>query len=116
MKTNQPVIKLIEDLKAKASQEKISLFRRLAIDLEKSSSNQRVVNLSRLSRYTKEGDFVVVPGKVLGGGDLSHKLTVAALKFSGSSEKKIKDLDGKCMSMTDLMKEGIQGKKIKIIG
>ena len=42
------------------------------------------------SREAKEGDIVIVPGRVLGKGDVSKKLVVCALGFSEEAEKKLK--------------------------
>jgi len=40
--------------------------------------------------YRKEGETVVVPGKVLNVGELTKKVEVAAFSFSQSAEEKIK--------------------------
>ncbi|HIH50287.1 MAG: 50S ribosomal protein L18e [Candidatus Micrarchaeaceae archaeon] len=40
------------------------------------------VNLYKIDKYTKEGDLVVVPGKVLSIGEMKHKVTIAAIDFS----------------------------------
>lgn len=74
------------------------MWKRIASDLAKSSRRQRVVNLSRISRNSKEGETIIVPGKVLGSGELSHKVTVVAASFSDSAVAKLKEQ--KCVMMT----------------
>ena len=85
LKSNEHLQSLIVTLKKKAIESDINLFKRLAIDLEKPSRIRRSVNLSRINRFTKENEFIVVPGKVLGSGELDHPLTIAAYKFSSSA-------------------------------
>src|SRR3989344_767509 len=74
------------------------------------------VNLSRIDRYTKENEIIVVPGKVLGSGDLNHKLTIAAYQFSEGALEKLEKAGANVVSLLELSKESPDGKRIKIIG
>ncbi|MCL4372243.1 50S ribosomal protein L18e [Candidatus Marsarchaeota archaeon] len=47
------------------------------------------VNLYKINRYSKEGDHVVVPGKVLSMGSMDHKVSIAALEFSEGAKAKL---------------------------
>jgi len=76
---------------------------------------QRVeVNLSTINRYTENGDVVVVPGKVLGSGELDHPVTVAAWKFSRRALKEIRK-KGEAITIDDLLERNPEGKGVKII-
>jgi large subunit ribosomal protein L18e len=68
-----------------------------------------------VNRYTSEGDVVVVPGKVLGAGDLDHTVTVAAYKFSMAAREKI-NANGATMSLEELMEKYPTGSNVKIFG
>lgn len=114
--TNQYLKELIVELKKKSSVDGVRFWNRIASDLERPTRNRRVVNLSKISRHTKEGEFIVVPGKVLSGGDLNHKLTIAAWQFSEKALDKINQKQSKAISIQELMKSNIKGKKIRIIG
>jgi large subunit ribosomal protein L18e len=94
----------------------VEIWRDIARRLEKPRRNWAEVNLSRLERYSEDGAVVVVPGKVLGAGNLSKKLTVAAFKFSSSARKKIEDAGGKSMTIEQLVKEMPDGSGIRIMG
>ncbi|MDE1845830.1 MAG: 50S ribosomal protein L18e [Candidatus Micrarchaeota archaeon] len=50
-----------------------------------------IVNLSKLDKMAKEGEFVVVPGKVLSFGNVSHKFKIAAVEYSESAQEKLKE-------------------------
>jgi len=44
------------------------------------------LNLNEIDRNTKEGDSIVVPGKVLSQGDISKKVAIIAFAFSGKTK------------------------------
>lgn len=115
IKTNQNLISLIADLRKASSVNDVKIWKRIASDLEKPVRTSRIVNLSRLDQNTKDNDVVVVPGKVLGTGDLTHKITVAAFAFSESAKEKINS-NGKTLTLAELIKENPKGSKVRIIG
>ena len=114
--TNPQLKELIEELQKKAYADKTMLWKRVASDLAKPTRNRRAVNLSRINRYTKKGETVIVPGKVLAAGELDHSLTIAAWQFSGQAEEKIKKADSKAISIEEIMKSGVKGKGVRIMG
>tara|TARA_Y100000310_G_C20255049_1_gene610930 strand:- start:214 stop:591 length:378 start_codon:yes stop_codon:yes gene_type:complete len=114
--TNPELKGLLETLEDCSRSEKIPLWKRVADDLGKSSRSRRVVNLSKLNRFTKADEVVVVPGKVLGSGVLSHKLTVTAFQFSGEATKKIVEAGGVVIPLQDFIKESPKGKRVRVIG
>ncbi|MFH1174725.1 MAG: 50S ribosomal protein L18e [archaeon] len=115
MKDNNQLTELITGLKVLAIEQKADLWKRLATDLEKPTRQRCVVNLSRINVHSAPEETVVVPGKVLSSGDLDHAVTIAALSFSETAEKKINE-KGKAITISELMKKSPDGKKIRIIG
>jgi len=83
--------------------------------LRKTRKNMAEVNVERIARYTKEGETVAVPGKVLGTGTIEHKITVAAASFSKEAKDKILNVGGKCLTIDDLLKTNPKGTKIKLM-
>ncbi|MDP3765450.1 MAG: 50S ribosomal protein L18e [Nanoarchaeota archaeon] len=114
--TNPILQSLIQELKKKGREQSVNLWRRVAIDLEKPTRQRRVVNLSSLSRHTKENDVIVVPGKVLGAGNLEHKLTISAFQFSSGAKEKIEKVGARIVPLLELSKENPSGKNIRIMG
>ncbi|QKQ99730.1 50S ribosomal protein L18e [Metallosphaera tengchongensis] len=104
--TNVEVRKLIRALHKQGR----PIWRAVAEELEAPSRKRSYINLYKINKYTKEGDFVVVPGKVLGIGNINHKVTVVALDFSQSALKKILNSGGKALSLVEGLKE-LEGKK-----
>ena len=114
---SNPILQgLIHELKKRSNEQSINLWKRVANDLEKPTRQRRVVNLSSISRYAKENETIVVPGKVLGAGNLEHKLTISAFQFSDGAKEKIEKAGSKIVPLLELSKENPSGKGIRIIG
>ncbi len=114
--TNPVLQHLILELRKQGSMQNVPLWKRIADDLEKPTRQRRAVNLSRISRFTEENETVIVPGKVLGSGMLNHKLTIAAFSFSSGALEKINKVNAKAISINELMKEPVAGKRVRILG
>lgn len=114
--SNVVLLGLIQELKKKSSEQNNGIWNRIATDLEKPTRQRRVVNLSNLSRYTKENETIVVPGKVLGAGSMAHKLTISAFQFSNGAKEKLEKAGVKIITLTELSKNNPSGKGIRIIG
>ena len=112
--TNYQIQKLLEDLEGKARES--NFWRRIVKDLKKSSRQRRKVNIYKINKAARDGETIVVPGKVLSVGELSKKVDVAALTFSAEARKKIEESKGKVMSLTELLKNNPEGKKVRILG
>ena len=115
-RTNPQLINLVRMLKKKSREEGVKIWRDLAERLSKPRRSRIEVNLSRINRYTEEGEVVVVPGKVLGAGDLEHSVTVAAFKFSRNAKEKIEKSGGRAISIEELMLEVPRGSGVRIMG
>ena len=112
MKSNQNTENLIKELKRLSAKEKTNLWRAVAKSLGKSTKRKRIVNISKINKYTKSKETVIVPGKVLGVGELHHEVAVAAFQFSDSAKAKIKN----CLTIQELMQKNPKAKDIKILG
>jgi large subunit ribosomal protein L18e len=114
--TNDKLMELITLLENKAEEKDSALLARLADDLKRPLRIKREVNISKINRFTKDGEVIVVPGKVLGGGELDHKVTISAFKFSSSALAKLEKNGSKIVPLAKLAEESINGKRIRIIG
>lgn len=103
---------LIAELKALYRKEKAPLWQRVAEEMSRSTRQRREVNLSTIEESCKPGEIALIPGKVLGIGELKKKVTVAAFNFSESAKSKIKER----MSLQELMKSNPKGKNVRILG
>ncbi|MBU3913028.1 MAG: 50S ribosomal protein L18e [Nanoarchaeota archaeon] len=76
---------------------------------------QASVNLNSIDEQTKEGDTILVPGKVLGTGNVSKKIRVAALYFSEDARKKLKDKKCEIVSVREEVKVNPKAQGIKVL-
>ena len=113
---NPELISVTRFLKSKAAEFNAPIWRTLAKNLEKSKHRRCVVNLSRINRYSADGDTVTVPGKVLGSGTLDHTVSVAAFQFSEEAKKKIEATGGECLTFSALIEKNGKGTNLRIIG
>ena len=102
--------KLIRDL----WKTKRRIWRKISKKLSGSRKSRIEANLYRINKKTKENDIIVVPGKVLGIGELNHKMTIACLDYSGSAKKKIESSGSRLISIEDLLAENPEGKSVRI--
>lgn len=91
------------------------IWRKVSKKLSGPRRNRVEANLYRINKVTKNNDVIVVPGKVLGIGDLDHKLTIACVSYSDNAKKKIEDSGSKLISVEELLEKNPDGKKVKII-
>ena len=113
-KTNPRMINLILTLKSAGTENNAPIWAAIARKLENPSRNYADVNLSQINRHAKENDVLLVPGKVLGAGDIEIPVTVAALNFSVGAFEKITAAGGKCVRIEDILEENPTGSGIRI--
>lgn len=114
--TNIVLRKTIRELRKAANNYNAPIWDTIADLLEKPRRQRIAVNISRINRFTSNGEIVVVPGKVLGAGRLDHPVTIAAIGFSLKALEKIKSAGGRAIHILDLINENPRGSNVKIIG
>ncbi len=113
--TNIIVRRTIRELRKAARANKAPIWAYVAELLERPRRLRYEVNVSKINRYTKPGDVVVVPGKVLGAGRIDHAVVVAALGFSAQAVEKITAAGGRVMHILQLLQANPRGSGVKII-
>ena len=107
---------MIKDLKQASKKNEAPIWSRLADLAVKPSTSKRVVNLARINKITKENNVLFVPGKVLGTGNISHKIILCSFSMSATAAKKIIQTGGKAMTYSDMIKKYPTGKGVIIFG
>lgn len=110
-KENPILLSLIEFL----SKDKKPIWKRVIYELSRPKKDRVEVNLSKIDVYSPEGGVILVPGKVLGAGSLSKKITIAAFSFSGNAKKLIAEAGGKAMSIDGLYKANPTGRDVILL-
>jgi large subunit ribosomal protein L18e len=117
-KIRNPLLKsdIIALKKAAKKMEKSRLWKTVAEYLERSRSRRVVVNVGKIAKLTKPGDIVIVPGKVLGGGLIDHKVIVGGFSFSERARLKITAAGGEVLPIKKFIEKYSSYKGVKLIG
>ncbi len=62
------------------------------------------VSLHRIDKATKEGEIVLVPGKVLHTGKLGHRVKISALSYSAGAKESLKASGSNMIGIEELLK------------
>lgn len=113
---NHVTKEMIESFVKMSYKDKEPFWNALAKSLNRSNKSKYEVNLFRLEKFAKEKETIVVPGAVLGSGNISKPIDIAALKFSESAREKITKAGGACFSITELPDKKIKTNQMRIMG
>ncbi len=103
---------LIRDLEAPKSS---PIYKAVAYELGKPKRKRVSVNLGKISTLAKDGETVIVPGKILSSGVLDKKLTVVAFAYSEAAKGSITKAGGKTMTIRELVEKNPKGTGVSII-
>ncbi len=113
--TNQLLRGLIREVYKTGRDNKAPVWVAVAELLERPTRRRVAVNLSKINRYAREGEMVIVPGKVLGAGFLEKKVTIAAFSFSAQALQKINAAGARAITLREAIKENPKGRNTRII-
>ncbi len=108
--TNPRIKKLVKKLRAEEG-----LWKALSKELSRANRRRAEVNTYKLESELENGETALVPGKVIGHGEISKKINVAALNYSQSAKEKIEKAGGKTMTIEQALEEKIDKSKARII-
>lgn len=115
-KTNPSLNRLIEELRAVSREHGSAFWRDIAARLSRRRQHWSEVNLSRVSRAAHDGETVVVPGVLLGSGELTKPVTIATFRASASARAKVEKAGGKVLGLRDLAASNPKGSGVRIVG
>ncbi len=108
-KTNPELVKTIIEAKKKKN------WLELAAALSSPRANRTNMNLSKINDEAKEGEVVVISGKVLSQGELDKKVKVVALSFSSMAKEKIAKAKGEALTILDEIKKNPEAKNVRFL-
>ena len=73
------------------------------------------INLGELDKEAKEGEKIIVLGKVLSQGEITKKIDISALKFSQKAKEKLLKSQSKISTILEEIKKNPEAKGIKIL-
>jgi large subunit ribosomal protein L18e len=113
--TNISLRLTLEKTRRAAAKNNSAMWRSVYRSLSKPARYRCEVNLSRIQRYAKAGSILVVPGKVLGAGEINKPVTVAAAGFTSTAKTKINAAGGSIMTVDELIEQNPRGSGVVIM-
>jgi len=90
-------------------------WNKIAQILSGPTRKQSAVNLFQLDKATKEGDTVVIPGKILATGNLTKKIKICALSISDLAKTRLKESKSEFTLLRKEIKDNPKAEGVKII-
>jgi large subunit ribosomal protein L18e len=103
-------------LKRASKQSGARIWLKASKTLSKSISGKPNVNVGKIDKLTKKDAIVLIPGKVLGGGSVSHSIIVGAYSFTKSATIKIQNAGGKALLIPEFLENYSSKKGVTLIG
>jgi large subunit ribosomal protein L18e len=88
---------------------------KIAETLSRPRRNSFEINLSEIDKLAKDGETIVIPGKVLSSGEINKKIKLVAVNFSEKAKDKILKSKGEITYMQDEIKKNPEAKGIRIL-
>jgi len=73
------------------------------------------LNLDEIDNQTKDNDLVIIPGRVLGKGNIKKKIKISAMKYTESAKEKLKESKIEFNLIEEEIKSNPEGKGIKVL-
>lgn len=102
--SNKVLFDTLNELRKYSTKSEKKVYRAVAAKLSAPASQRPEVNISRIDKHAKDKETIIVPGKILGTGLISKKVTVIAFGASDSAKQKIEKAGGKFIEILDYLK------------
>ena len=73
------------------------------------------INLNEINDLTKDGETIVIPGKVLSQGEITKKIKIVALNFSEKAKEKLLKSKIPVSEISEEIKKNPDAKDIRIL-
>ncbi len=93
------------------------IWKDLGKELGKPNRKRAEVNLRKIDKEAEDGEIILIPGKVLGYGEINKdkKIEIAALTYSNKANEKINKTKSKAFTIEEMKDKKPSKEKMKII-
>lgn len=106
---------LVKDTIAAALKTKSKTWHKVAQRLSAATRQYSSVNLNRIEKITTTGDTLIILGKVLSSGEITKKVRLCALSFSGSAIDKLKKTKSETVSVLEEITKNPKANGVKVL-
>jgi len=108
-KTNSELVETIIQAKKKMK------WIEVAGMLSSPRTNMTTLNLDQIDGQVKDGETIVIAGKVLSQGELTKKIKIVALAFSEKAKEKILKAKGEISLISEEIKKNPEAKGLRFL-
>ncbi len=83
--------------------------------LTSSTRKMPEMNLAKINLHCEQGDTVVIPGKVLGTGNITKKIKICAFNFSKQALDKLKEKKCEIMTINEEIKKNPKATGLRVL-
>lgn len=113
--TNPRLARMINKLEKAYRVYDAPIWKAVAEKLQRPARKRIEVNLWKINKYARGQRAIIVPGKVLGEGEISKPVVVVAAGFSSSAKRKIEEAGGRAYLLDEYIEENPKGSDTRII-
>ena len=88
---------------------------KLAQILSASTRQYSSVNLGQIDKVSKQGEIIVVLGKVLSSGSLTKKVRIASLGISAEAKDKLKETKSEYVYLAKEIQSNVKAEGVRVI-
>jgi len=103
------IIKVIGELEKAGRKNECKLWNKCAEFISLPTRRRVQVNLYKLEKFAQDGKTLVVPGKVLGIGEVSKKFNIVAFQLSAQAVEKLEKAKCKVLTFEEAIKANPKG-------
>lgn len=108
-KTNRSLVEVIKEANSLEGWKEVGKI------FASSTRRHPAVNLSKVDKIAKEGDTIVVPGKILSFGELTKKVRLCAFSISERAMEKLKNSKSEFRTISEEIKKNPKAEGIKLV-
>ncbi len=90
-------------------------WREIAEILSGPRKNRKNINLEEIDKKSKDGETIVILGKVLSQGELNKKINIVALNFSEKAKEKLLNTSCKVSNILEEIKSNPNAKNVRFL-
>ena len=90
-------------------------WKRIAEILSTPRRRKIIMNLERINKEAKDGEVILVPGKILSQGEINKKMRIVARDFSKKAEEKLLKSKIEFLKIKEEIKKNPDAKGIKML-
>ena len=115
VKENPELVRTLIELRHAAKAHSAPVWAAAASRLARPRHQSEPINVGQLERLAKQGETIVVAGRLLAQGRLTKPLTIGAFHYSANAREKVHQAGGTALTLSELVKAKPDGAGVRLL-